>query len=158
MYIQISEVGIIINGLSAVFTQYDDKKNKLTNPDLRNSLLDAILKMGTAVWMGEEIQHFNFKKYKLILKQKKLIPTVNVNKAPAFETDIIFYAIADKEIKIDLVNNILTQINDEFLKQHSSIADKNTGNVAIFRPFKKVIDEILADLRFTPDKRFGTIF
>jgi hypothetical protein len=155
----ISEIGIIMNGMSILFDQYDTKKNVLTqNADLRNSLLDAILKMSAAIY-NEDIHHFNFKKYKLIinsrsLKAEKTTKIIRLGQV----TDLVIYCIADPDINIQLAQKLLSEIYSEFLKKFPDIAENPSTDMNRYKPFIPIFDKILSDLKKSPEDRFGGIF
>jgi hypothetical protein len=118
----ISEIGIILNGISILFDQYDTKTNVLThNTDLMNSFLDAILKMSSAIY-NEDIHHFNFKKYKLFINSKSINSSKNSKLTQTCQiTDLIIYCIADCDFNIQLGQKILVEIYHEFIKAFQPI-------------------------------------
>jgi hypothetical protein len=148
-----------MNGMSILFDQYETKKNILTqNQDLRNSLLDAILKM-SAVVCGEDIHHFNFKKYKLIINSRSLKATKTTKMIRLGQlTDLVIYCIADPDINIALAQKLLAQIYQEFVKTFPDIADNPSTDMNRYKPFIPIFDKILSDLKKSPEDRFGGIF
>lgn len=155
----ISEIGIILNGISILHNQYDLSRNKLIkNADLRNSLLDAILKMSSAV-LSEDINHFNFKKYKLIIKSVTLEAKNPEGRSPINRvSDLVVYCIGDPELKVSLIEQLLERITNEFLEMFPDLAENTSSEISKYRRFNPVFDRILADLKETPDRRFQGIF
>ncbi len=161
----ISEIGIVVNGLSILNKQYKVKKKGFdltANADLRNSLLDAILRM-TQVLMNEDIHYFKFKKYRLVLLSRKVNSKLNSNSDPNIEdeekySDIVFYAIGDKEIPPKTIEGYLENICTEFLIKYPDIADSFSGDIRAFAEFSPIFDEILSDLTDTAEERFGDFF
>lgn len=155
----ISEIGIILNGISILYDQYDSRKNDLIqNADLRNSLLDAILKISAALY-NEDIHHFNFKKYRLFiysksLKAKKTTHLIRLGQI----TDLVFYCIAEPDLNIQLGQKLLSDIYYEFITKFPDIAENPSTDILRYQSFIPYFERILADLRKTPEDRFGCIF
>lgn len=155
----ISEIGIILNGISILYDQYDSRKNILTqNADLRNSLLDAILKMSAAIY-NEDIHHFNFKKYRLFINSKSLKATKSTHLIRIGQiTDLVFYCIADPDLNVQLGQKLLSEIYQEFIKKFPDIAENPSTDIIRYQTFIPTFDRILSDLRKSPEDRFGCIF
>ncbi|MHA1729366.1 MAG: hypothetical protein ACTSWY_11620 [Promethearchaeota archaeon] len=162
----ISEIGIIVNGLTILNQSYGTKLN--IDNDLRDSLLDAILKM-TEFVMSENIQNFNFGKYKLIVLSQNLVrpqkpdskakKDVNMNKVGRnTDTDLVVYGIGDKDVNVKIIQGLLKKVYNEFIKMFPKIGIKPIGDITPFRAFKSVFDDILSDLSETAEERFGSIF
>ncbi|MBD3351041.1 MAG: hypothetical protein GF364_06105 [Candidatus Lokiarchaeota archaeon] len=155
----ISEVGIILNGVSILNHIYDKGKNILAqNADLRNSLLDAILKMSAAV-LNEEIHHFTFKKYKLFIKTSTLKATKTSNVVKFGQiTDLVIYCIGDTELNQNIISPLLASIEEEFIKMYPDVADNPSGDISQYYKFVPTFDRILSDLGASPQDRFEDLF
>jgi hypothetical protein len=155
--VNVSEIGIVLNGVSVLYKQYsrDPSLDKLSNdPELRNALLDAILNMSRVV-LSQNINAFNFKKYKLVITSPfKEITPESLQKAP----HLIFYGIGDKKIKVDLLQELLEKIQQRFLEKYPHVNKNSTVETSKFEGFLPVFDEILEDLKDTPTQRFENIF
>ncbi|MBN2156538.1 MAG: hypothetical protein JW776_10890 [Candidatus Lokiarchaeota archaeon] len=153
----VSEVGIILNGVSILYKQYssDSNLNKINNdPDLRNALLDAILNMSRVV-LSQNISTLNMKNYKIVLTSpfKEITPEA-LQKAP----HLIFYGIGDKEMNVQLLSDLLEKIQEKFLTQFPKAHKMSTIQSSKFNSFLPVFDEVLQDLKETPSERFDHIF
>jgi hypothetical protein len=155
--VNVSEIGIVLNGVSILYKQYsrDSDLDKLRNePELRNALLDAILNMGRVV-LSQNINTFNFKKYKLVITcSNKEITPESLKKSP----HLIFYGVGDKKIKVDLLKDLLEKIQEQFLIKFPEVEMGSTIETSKFNSFLPVFDEILEDLKDTPTQRFEHIF
>ena len=151
---KVLEYGIILNGISVLYQQYSkkDTQNKLQgDPDLRNSLLGAILSIVKSV-LAQHVSSFNFKRYKLI------ITSPNLPKDLQFPPELIFYCIAEKKINLEYLTELMEQIQDRFLSQFPDIFQISRVETAKFSPFLTIVDEILGDIKDTHSERFGHIF
>ncbi len=151
---KVLEFGIILNGLSVLYKQYalKDSKNTLQgDPELRNSLLGAILSMSKSV-LVQHISSFNFKRYTLLITSPP-IPNEILN-----ASELIFYCIADKKINIEYLTEKMERIQERFLVQFPDIFQTFRIETAKFTPFLPIADEILEDLKDTHSERFGHIF
>jgi hypothetical protein len=151
---KVLEFGIILNGISVLYKQYASKESQNTlkgDPDLRNSLLGAIISMGKSV-LAQHISSFNFKRYKLIITSPH-IPQDSHN-----PSELIFYSIADKKINVEYLTQLMEQIQDRFLTQFPDVLHTTRIETAKFNPFLPIVDEILGDLKDTNSERFGHIF
>ncbi len=151
---KVLEFGIILNGISVLYKQYalKDSQNTLKgDPDLRNSLLGAILSMSRSV-LDQHISSFNFKRYKLV------IISPNIPKDTENPPELIFYCIADKKINVKYLTELMEQIQDRFLSQFPDALYTSRIETEKFVPFLQVCDEILGDLKDTASERFGQIF
>lgn len=154
----IIEVGIIVNGISVIYKSYpeNDVDSKLyDNTDLRNSLLDAIVKMSKHV-LAEEIHSFNFKKYRLVILTKN-IPSKDRDKNYG-GAELITYAIGDSKSKTEIIEEILNEILTRFTVEFPNLGDIVYADISKYKRFNPIFDEILADLKLTPEQRFQNLF
>ena len=121
------------------------------DPDLRNSLLGAILSMSRSV-LNQHISSFNFKRHKLI------IVTPNIPKDIDNPPELILYCIAEKKINVQYLTQLMEQIQDRFLSQFPDVLYTSKIETEKFTPFLQICDEILGDLKDTASERFGQIF
>lgn len=154
----IFEIGIVLNGLSILFENYEHKEQTnelIENSDLRNALLNAIIKMGESL-MSEQIQEFKFKKYNLFILSKTIITHSTPEKISKFNesSDLIVYAIGDKELKVEFVQNILHKIYDKFIEMFPEIYSTQPADISEFKKFSPVFDNMLKDLKKSIDERF----
>ncbi len=153
----VSEVGIILNGISILYKQYsvDPKLDRLSNdPELRNALLDAILNMSRVV-LSQNISTLKLRDYKLVLTSPfKEITTETLQQTP----NLIFYGIGDQKINASLVLELLEKIQTRFLQEYPDAHKESTVETSKFYAFLPVFDEILDDLKDTPTERFDHIF
>jgi hypothetical protein len=156
---KVLEFGIILNGISVLFKQYASKdshnKNKLQgDPDLRNSMLGAILSSSKSV-LTQNIRTLNFKRYKLVITSPTFPKDVmDASNAP----ELIFYSIAEKKINVEYLTNLMEQIQNQFLVQYPDILHTSRIETKKYTPFLAIVDEILKDLKDTASERFGHIF
>ena len=153
----VSEIGIVLNGVSVLYKQYsrDSNLDKLSaDPELRNALLDAILNMSRVV-LSQNITTFNFKKYKLVITSPfKEITPESLQKTP----HLIFYGVGDNKMRVDLLQDLLEKIQERFLADYPDVHKNSTVETSKFQAFLPVFDEILEDLKDTPTQRFEHIF
>ena len=157
---QIFEIGVILNGLSILNKQYES--NLQTDKDLRDSLLDAILKMAEYV-LSQKVQSFNFGKFKLIILSRKLgeknqILTGINPRSLKIKADLTIYGIGDLELKSDFIYKQLEEIGENFLRSFPNISDKPVGDLLPYKSFLPIFDEILKDLKESPEERFSGLF
>ncbi len=151
---KVLEFGIILNGISVLYRQYasDESLNPLKgDPDLRNSLLGAIISMTRSV-LVQNINFFDFKQYKLLITRP--IISSDISDSP----ELLFYSITEKKIDIEYLTEKMEQIQNRFLTLHPDILQTTGIETAKFTPFLPIVDEILEDLKDTHSQRFGHIF
>ena len=154
----IIEVGVILNGLSILSKSYDKKFT--VDKDIRNGLLAAIMNM-TKFVLSEHVQHFRFGEYKLVVTSQRLISKKkNVKNTGSVDlsSDLIIYIIGDRSLKTSIVQDLLKEINDKFISMFPGLAEKQLGDLVKYRNFLPVFDEILLDLKDSPEKRFEHLF
>ena len=154
---KVFEFGIILNGISVLYKQYALKgsRNSLKgDPDLRNSLLGAIISMTKSV-LAQHVSSFNFKRYKLVITSPNLPKEVeDTQTAP----ELIFYCIAEKKMNVEYLTQLMEQIQDRFLAQFPDVIHTTRIETAKYSSFLSIVDEILGDLKDTHSERFGHIF
>jgi hypothetical protein len=154
----ILEVGVILNGLSIINKAYDKKFS--IDKDIRNGLLSAIMNM-TKYVLSEHVQHFSFGEYKLIVTSQRIEKKGKNSKkagSESLKSDLIIYIIGDRSIKTSIVQDLLKEINDKFIAMFPRLAEKQVADLIKYREFLPVFDEILLDLKDSPEKRFEGIF
>ena len=154
----IIEVGVILNGLSILSKSYDKKFT--VDKDIRNGLLAAIMNM-TKFVLSEHIQHFRFGEYKLVVTSQRLISkkkNVKNTGSVNLSSDLIVYIIGDRSLKTSIVQDLLKEINKKFIAMFPGLAEKQAGDMIKYRNFLPVFDEILLDLKDSPEKRFEHLF
>ena len=154
---KVLEFGIILNGISVLYNQYATKESRNTlqgDPDLRNSLLGAIISMTKSV-LVQHVSSFNFKRFKLVITSPYIPKEIEeANNSP----ELIFYSITDKKMDIEYLTEKMEQIQKKFLSQYPDIWQTTSIIAEKFSPFLSIIDETLEDLKDTASERFGHIF
>lgn len=157
---QIFEIGIVLNGLSILHKQYESKFQ--TDKDLRDSLMDAILKMAEYV-LSQKVQSFNFGIYKLIILSRKLGINNEIlagmdPKSMSIKADLTIYGIGDLDLKSDYIQTQLERICVKFLNIYPNLGEQPIGDITKYKSFLPTFDEILEDLKDSPEERFSGIF
>jgi hypothetical protein len=171
---QIFELGIIVNSVSIFTSQYDKNSEFSRDPDLRNSVLDAILKMNSMIW-SQDIQSFNFKKYKIIILLKTITPskpTTSSTQVPTMQealrnelsentmnsnTSLVFYCIGETKLKVKFIKSILERIGSKFISQYPDIHEPNKYALDISKNYNPVFENIITNLKANQTRKLKNV-
>jgi len=144
--LQIFELGIIANSVSILTCQ--DKNcefGDFQSSDLRNSMLDAILKMNSVIW-SQDIQSFNLRKYKIIVLVKN-------PKTSSF----LFYCVGDTKLNVKFIKSVLERVSIRFFEQFPDVIEANTYPLNLLKKFNPVLSEIIKNLHENQTRKLKSV-
>ncbi|MHA1820190.1 MAG: hypothetical protein ACTSU2_07655 [Promethearchaeota archaeon] len=174
----IIEIGFIVDGLLVYYKNYKpENRNFITNADLRNSLLDAIVKMTQNIFK-QKMTDLKFRGYNLFLHVSSLFKKEDNILANMMEerksqngceedlkklqdkdyTDIVLYIIGDKDVDKELANDLLKKTYKEFLSSFPQINKGSLCDTTVYEKFTPKLNELLADLTKSEEDRFSSLF
>ncbi|HMF33184.1 MAG TPA: hypothetical protein VKK79_17295 [Candidatus Lokiarchaeia archaeon] len=146
----ILEAGLNYEGMTLVSQKYYDTEIEFDDR-LRSGLLSAISSFAKEAFQ-DTIESFSLSKFEIICIRRSI--NVPGNK---IESNLLAYAITDKDTNLKIVKSFLGKIVDAFLNRFS-VRDIGGGDMEKFEGFKDRIDQIFSDLRLKTEDRFKSIF
>ena len=142
----IYELGLVSHGLPIVSKQY--YKEYEVDPTLRGGFLSALNAFAEEVF-SDSIDSFSMKNFTIVLLTIPFGVYGTIN--------ITAYCIGDKKVNLKQAKEALTKTLRAFNTQFGHL-ESLSCDLALFEPFKEVIDGILGDLAKKPDDRARSIF
>ena len=152
----IREAGVLFRGFTLTNASYHKVAGEKIDPDLRSSLLTALLNFAESAFSTDAVEYFQMNKFVIAFIKDEIIPS----DSPEPEI-ILCYVILDKQRWIDrhikkVIRPSIERVLIEFKKKYNK---KNLSEITQFKDFKGYLDQIFgSDTKTVDQKLHGTFF